>query len=139
MATSRIPIITVGDGVVPFPGVSLRVPLSDRPDVVAQLTHLLRNEAANPSSNGLVLGLVPVSASAVLAPSSPDLKPGRRTHTDLADYGTTVKIRAIRIDSAATATAQMLVEGMHRFKVSRIVQTDPHLSADVSFVPDLGE
>ena len=150
-ATATIPIVPIAKDSVLLPGVNLRVPVSHRPDIPALLSSAFtRSSFSRNASTTLTIGCLPLnspylSKDGLQLLESPqnesgrrkerkDINPGKATKEDLFSYGVLAKI--IGVQGQPSSEPYLLVEGVQRFRVTRITQERPYFEAEVTFYDD---
>lgn len=141
--STRLSLIPLPKDSVLLPGVTLRIPLSNRPDIPVLLTSLFSRTSSRPN-NPVIVGCVPL-ASPFLSKdgqrllengdregrrSSDSVESGRATKEDLFRYGTTARI--VGVQGRPNVEPFLLVEGMRRFSIRRIINDTPVFEADVT-------
>ncbi len=66
-----------------------------------------------------------------------DINPSKATKDDLFNYGTLAKI--IGVQSQPSSDPYILVEGVQRFRVDKILQERPYFEAEATFFEDEGK
>jgi ATP-dependent Lon protease len=157
-AKATIPLIPLAKDAVLLPGVTLRIPVSNRADIPLLLSSAFqRATKSRTGSAQLPIGCVPLN-SPFLSPDgkelldssakessrdydTADVDPGKARKQDLYGYGTLAKI--IGVQGNSNADPYLLVEGIQRFKIDKIRHERPHFEAEVTFyedeVPDLND
>ena len=156
--TENLPIIPLARDTVLLPGNFLRVPLSNRPDILALFAHTAGDSIASSqrltrlASGAIVLGCVPLDPHRRNQDGQKLLEgpeaghSGRQERTNastqeaiklkLFNYGTMARFQGFdtrRIDELA-----ILVEGVRRFRIDSITQENPFLEAKVTYHSDDG-
>ena len=146
-----LPILPLAKDSVLLPGLTLRVPVLNRPDVPALLSAAYSRAATpEPDATTISIGCVPLN-SALLGPDGQnllddveagarvqiddDIHPGKATKEDLFSYGSVAKISGVQGRRTELA---LIVEGIRRFKVNRIVRDKPYFEADITYLEDDG-
>lgn len=141
---TKLPLVPLAKGSVLLPGVTLRIPVSNRPD----LTNLLSSLVDRPSkreSNSITFGCVPLSSPFLSrdglqllegVDSDEDrrldwdtIDAGQARKDDLYRYGTVGKV--IGVQRRAYAEPFLLVQGSQRFTVKKILKDRPFFEAEV--------
>src|SRR5271170_7027852 len=162
---SQIPILPLFDQAVLFPGLLLRLRITD-PTSTALLSHVLRSDQA--TLINLVLGCIPVrrgtgiatligeeegrTRPALTAPESTKSENGEEAKAPLAnaEYGCSARIKSLsRLDRSYGTTGYVLVvegilpflkvwltTGISRFRLDRITQKYPYIEALVTHFTD---
>ncbi|KAL8808546.1 MAG: hypothetical protein Q9182_000097 [Xanthomendoza sp. 2 TL-2023] len=146
-----LPILPLPRGVVLLPGVSLRIPVTGRSDVLYLLTSITaRSKTPKPDATKVPIGCVPLK-SPLLSPDGQRLIEGRTrsgsgkvldhdsmvapdsaTRDDLFAYGTVAKISGVHGRRPDDWT--LVVEGLRRFKIEAITQESPYFEAQVTYL-----
>ena len=145
--SQSLALLPLPKGLVLLPGITLRVPVSNRTDVPALLSSVYSRAATpKPDATAISIGCVPLN-SPLLSPDGInliddvehpsrrrldpyDINPGVADKKDLFQYGTVARISGVqgrRPDELA-----LVVEGIRRFKINRITQKRPFFEADVT-------
>ncbi|MCJ1415945.1 hypothetical protein MMC32_002280 [Xylographa parallela] len=155
MATSPkhklLPLIPLARDSVLLPGVTLRVPVQNRPDIPALLSSVY-TRAATPKADttSISVGCVPL-CSPLLSPEGQNLledaeirvrktaehlatNPGRADEKDLFGYGTVAKISGVQ--GRRPGELALVVEGLRRFRIERFTQFKPYMEAEVVYLDD---
>jgi len=150
---TKLVILPLPKDSVLLPGVTLRIPISNRPDIPILLTSLFSPTVSSGASNAsVIVGCVPLSSPFLSKDgqqlleghdrenkSSPDLAIADVIHAtkeDLFAFGTAAKV--IGVQARANADPYLLVEGIRRFSVRRITKERPFFEADVVLHEDAG-
>lgn len=141
--TLKLPLVPLAKGSVLLPGVTLRIPVSDRPD----LTNLLSSLVDRPrrDGNSITFGCIPLSSpflsrdgQQLLEGEASDndrkeeydsLDAGQARKEDLFRYGTIGKV--IGVQRRAYSEPFLLVQGSQRFTVKKILRERPFFEAEV--------
>ena len=155
-AKATIPLIPLAKDSVLLPGVTLRIPVHDRADIPILLSSIFtRASRTRTNTTNIPIGCVPLNSPYLsldgkeLLDSSekeskkgtpkPDIHPGKAKKSDLFGYGTLAKI--VGVQGQPNAEPYLLVEGIQRFQIDKVIHERPHFEADVTFyedeVPDL--
>ncbi|MCJ1472378.1 hypothetical protein MMC13_001025 [Lambiella insularis] len=153
MATSPkhklLPLIPLARDSVLLPGVTLRVPVQNRPDIPALLTAAY-SRAATPRPDTVSVGCVPL-CSPLLSPEGQNLledaeirvrktaehlatNPSKADEKDLFLYGTIAKISGVQ--GRRPGELALIVEGVRRFRIERFTQFKPYMEAEVIYLDD---
>ncbi|MCJ1436524.1 hypothetical protein MMC27_005903 [Xylographa pallens] len=155
MATSPkhklLPLIPLARDSVLLPGVTLRVPVQNRPDIPALLSSVY-NRAATPKTDtsAISVGCVPL-CSPLLSPEGQNLLEdaeirvrktaehlatnlGRADEKDLFGYGTVAKISGVQ--GRRPGELALIVEGLRRFRIERFTQFKPYMEAEVVYLDE---
>ena len=144
-------LLPLPKGLVLFPGITLRVPVTSRTDIPALLSSVYTRAATpRPDATAISLGCVPFN-SPLLSPDglnligdvegvsrrrieSHDINSFAADKKDLFLYGTVARISGVqgrRPDDLA-----LVVEGIRRFKIDRIIQKRPFFEADITYLDE---
>ncbi|OJJ50924.1 hypothetical protein ASPZODRAFT_138048 [Penicilliopsis zonata CBS 506.65] len=150
--TSKLALIPLPKGTVLLPGVLLRLPVANRSDLASLLSSLL-NQSAGLKNDGtpITFGCVPLGSpllsndgQQLLEDGTVDaekrgeydsLDAGEARKEDLFRFGTLGKVTGVQ--RRAFAEPLLLIQGMERFTVDRIVQEEPFFEAEVTFHDDI--
>ncbi|MCJ1283301.1 hypothetical protein MMC26_002629 [Xylographa opegraphella] len=155
MATSPkhklLPLIPLARDSVLLPGVTLRVPVQNRPDIPALLSSIYTRAATpKPDTSSISVGCVPL-CSPLLSPEGQNLledaeirvrktaehlaaNPGRAGEKDLFEYGTVAKISGVQ--GRRPGELALVVEGLRRFRIERFTQFKPYMEAEVVYLDE---
>lgn len=147
----KLPLVPLAKGSVLLPGVTLRIPVSNRPD----LTNLLSSLVDRPKRDGnsITFGCIPLM-SPFLSRDGQQLLEGEDTDDerkeeydsidagqarkdDLFRYGTVGKV--IGVQRRAYAEPFLLVQGSQRFTIRKILRDRPFFEAEVYLHEENGE
>ncbi|KAI9847777.1 MAG: hypothetical protein M1838_000776 [Thelocarpon superellum] len=148
-----LPLVPLANDAVLLPGIMLRIPVADRPDIIAVLSNLYGRAATAKSriSRALsTIGCVPLNSS-LLSPDGQNLitessdKPSisgdstpvdaaHATAHDLFRYGAVAKISGV--EGKGTGEVALLVEGIGRFHIDKFTRETPFFEAVVSDLAD---
>ena len=146
-AITSVPLVPLVKGQILLPGVSIRISLSNRPDLAALLARIY-SLAANPGETAVTIGCVPIG-SPYLSPDGkrlieegksepkvgePDVYPATAKAGDLFDYGTLAKVSGVQ--GRSKGDLSLVVEGLWRFKIEKVTQELPYFQASVIPCPD---
>lgn len=152
--TTKIPLVPLPKGSVLLPGVSLRIPVSNRPDLANLLSSLLeKTNSGKRDGSTVTFGCIPLS-SPFLSPDGQHLLEDGRTPDDMKEeyeaidagqarkedlfrYGTVGKV--VGIQRRAFAEPFLLVQGQQRFTVKRVLKERPFIEADIILHEEKGE
>ena len=143
-----LPIIPLARNSVLLPGVTLRIPVSNRPDIPALLSAVY-TKAAKPNADApsVQVGCVPM-CSPLLSHEGQQLledselrtrrtierlaeDPGRiQDEGDLFGYGCIAKISGVQ--GRRPGELALVVEGVRRFRVERFTQFKPYLECEIT-------
>lgn len=140
---TKLPLVPLAKGSVLLPGVTLRIPVSNRPD----LTNLLSSLVDRPKRDGnsITFGCIPLSSpflsrdgQQLLEGEDSDderkegydsIDAGQARKDDLFGHGTVGKV--IGVQRRAYAEPYLLVQGSQRFTVKKILKDRPYFEAEV--------
>ncbi|KAJ6133998.1 hypothetical protein N7523_000320 [Penicillium sp. IBT 18751x] len=140
---TKLPLVPLAKGSVLLPGVTLRIPVSNRPD----LTNLLSSLVDRPKRDGnsITFGCVPLSSpflsrdgQQLLEGEDSDderkqdydsIDAGQARKDDLFRYGTVGKV--IGVQRRAYAEPFLLVQGSQRFTVKKVLKDRPYFEAEI--------
>ena len=156
-ASATLPLIPLAKDSVLLPGVTLRIPVSNRPDIPALLSSAFSRAAQfqNAVRSGTTvpsIGCVPLNSPFLgrdgqqLLDSGRgesgqkqerfDINPGKAAKDDLFGYGTLAKIVGVQQPGGEV---YLLVEGVQRFRIDKITQERPYFEAEVTYYDDDGK
>ena len=142
-----LPLIPLDLGAVLIPGVTLRVPLHNRPDIAALLSAVCTQAAnQNAKQSPTFIGCVPL-CSPLLSPEGQRLLEDsdarlRKTAQRLADgpddarepdlfaYGVVARVTGVQGRKASDLA--LVVEGLRRFRVERYTQFKPYIECEAT-------
>lgn len=141
---TKIPLVPLAKGSVLLPGVTLRIPVSNRPDLANLLSSLV-DKPSKRDANTITFGCVPLSSPFLSrdgqqllegADSDPERKSdydvidaGQARKEDLFRYGTIGKV--IGVQRRAYSEPFLLVQGQQRFSIKKVLRDRPYFEADV--------
>ncbi|KAL9599463.1 MAG: hypothetical protein Q9219_003802 [cf. Caloplaca sp. 3 TL-2023] len=146
--TQTLPLLPLPKGIVLLPGVTLRIPVAGRSDVLSLLTSIYtRSRTPKPDAATVPIGCVPLK-SPLLSSDGQQLiesgerqpqerddtgyeRPGAAVKNDLFAYGTVARISGVQGRRPDDLT--LVVEGIRRFKVEHITQERPFFEAAVTY------
>ena len=150
--SKTLPILLLGQNSVLLPGAKLRVPVQGRSDIPALLSAVYtRASKPRPDATTISLGCVPLN-SHLLSPDGQNLlddtegrsqrgedrsnvNPSRADKADLFSYGTVAKISGVQ---GRRSELSLIVEGVRRFRVDRIIRDKPYFEAEVTYLDEDG-
>ena len=147
--SSTLPLLPLPRGLVLLPGVTLSVPIADRPDINSLLALVLaRANSSKPET--ISIGCVPLN-SQLLSSEGQNLVKGAQEQNarwidvsaseakkdDLFKFGTAARISAVQ--GGLSQDAVLVLEGIQRFKVKRIRQRRPFFEAEVTYIDEKGK
>ncbi|KAJ9204267.1 hypothetical protein DTO164E3_2029 [Paecilomyces variotii] len=144
--TTKLPLIPLPKDSVLLPGVTLRISLTNRPDISNLLSsYLNRTTAVKREGNSIALGCVPLSSPYLSKdgrhliengasedsqkPEYEAVDPGQARKEDLFTYGTMAKV--IGVQRRVYADPYLLVEGVRRFTVARVLKERPFMEGEI--------
>lgn len=140
---TKLPLVPLAKGSVLLPGVTLRIPVSNRPD----LTNLLSSLVDRPKRDGnsITFGCIPLGSpflsrdgQHLLEGEDSDeerkedydsIDAGQARKDDLFSHGTVGKV--IGVQRRAYAEPFLLVQGSQRFTVKKVLKDRPYFEAEV--------
>ena len=141
---TKLPLVPLAKGSVLLPGVTLRIPVSNRPDITNLLSSLV-DRPSKRDGNSITFGFVPLSSpflsrdgQNVLEGVDSDeerkaewdsIDAGQARKDDLFRYGTVGKV--IGVQRRAYAEPFLLVQGSQRFTIKKVLKDRPFFEADV--------
>ncbi|KAE8352634.1 Lon protease C-terminal proteolytic domain-containing protein [Aspergillus coremiiformis] len=143
--TTKLALVPLPKGSVLLPGVTLRIPVANRPDISNLLSSLVdRSSVVKREGNVITFGCVPLSPP-FLGPDGQHLidngnldqskkedydaiDAGQARKEDLFRYGTVGKV--IGVQRRAYSEASLVVQGIQRFTVKRILKERPYFEAE---------
>ena len=146
-------ILPLPSDAVLLPGITLRIPVENRPDIPALLSSVY-TQAVTPKADAsaISIGCVPLS-SPLLSPDGQnllddgerksrrrantfDVSPAKATKEDLFTYGTVAKISGVQ--GRRPGELALIVEGVRRFRIDRVTQDRPYFEAEVTYHDEEG-
>ena len=152
-SSSRIYLVPLPKGSVLLPGVTLRIPVSNRPDIANLLNALLdQSTSGRRDASSVTFGCVPLS-SPFLSKDGQQLiedrnlddderdtfdsvDAGQARKEDLFRYGTIGKV--IGVQRRVFSEPSLVVQGVQRFKIKRVVRDRPYFEAEVVLFEENG-
>ena len=151
--TIKIHLVPLPKGTVLLPGVTTRIPVTNRPDIANLLTSLLNiSPSAKRDGTPITFGCVPLSSPLLSKDGqqlledgnvedeersdSESIDAGQARKEDLFRYGTIGKV--IGVQRHAFAEPFLIVQGIQRFKIKRIFRERPFFEADVALYEEKG-
>ncbi|KAJ5492298.1 ATPase AAA-type core [Penicillium expansum] len=144
----RFPLVPLPKGSVLLPGVTLRIPVSNRPDLANLLSSLV-DKPSKRDANTITFGCVPLNSpflsrdgQQLLEGDDSDserkeeydsIDAGQARKEDLFRYGTIGKV--IGVQRRAYSEPFLLVQGSQRFTIKKVLRDRPYFEADV-FIHD---
>ena len=149
--SQNLALLPLPKGLVLLPGITLRVPVTNRTDIPALLSSV-STRASTPKldATAISIGCVPLN-SPLLSPDGTnliddvegqsgrhiephDINPGAADKRDLFQYGTVAKISGVQ--GRRPGDLALVVEGIRRFKIDRITQKRPFFEANVAYLDE---
>ena len=142
---AKLSLVPLPKGSVLLPGATLRIPVSNRPDLANLLASLLNRTHANKrDANSITFGCVPL-CSPYLSPDGQHViengtvdeekreefesfDAGQARREDLFRYGTLGKV--IGVQRRAYSEPHLLVQGVQRLTVRRVIKERPFFEAE---------
>ncbi|KAJ5645821.1 ATPaseAAA-typecore [Penicillium lividum] len=143
--TIKLPLVPLAKGTVLLPGVQLRIPVSNRPD----LTNLLSSLVDKPSkreSNSITFGCIPfnspflsrdglqliegVDSDEAQKEEYDAIDAGQARKEDIFLHGTVAKV--IGVQRRAYSEPFLLVQGTQRFTVKKFLRDRPYFEAEIA-------
>ena len=146
---TTLTLVPLAKGSVLLPGITLRVPVANRLDVSALLSSIYaRAKTPRGDATATLIGCIPLN-SPLLSPDgqhpldneeaekhqlteTPDVNPGRAETANLFKYGTVGRITGIQ--GRRPGQTALIVEGVRRFRVDKIIQQKPYFEAEVTYI-----
>ena len=142
-----LPLIPLARDAVPIPGITLRIPLQNRPDIAALLSAVYTqatSQRTKPSKT--LVGCVPL-CSPLLSPEGQRLledsdtrlrktaqrladSPRDAKEPDLFTYGVVARVSGVQGRKANDLA--LVVEGLRRFRVERYTQFKPYIECEAT-------
>lgn len=149
--STNLPLLPLSRDSVLLPGVTLRIPLSERPDIPLLLTSLFSKSSLK-AGNATIVGCSPLSSpflskdgkkllnnvdgASTRSAASSTVDPAKASKHDLFSYGTVAKV--IGVQGRPNSEPCLLVEGLKRFSISKVTKETPFLEADVTVHDEIG-
>ncbi|EPS32558.1 Lon protease, peroxisomal [Penicillium oxalicum] len=140
----KLPLVPLAKGSVLLPGVTLRIPVSNRPDLTNLLSSLV-DRPARRDGNTITFGCVPLGSpflsrdgqqllegdesENVRKDDYDTIDAGQARKEDLFRYGVVGKV--IGVQRRAYAEPFLLVQGSQRFTIKKVLKDRPFFEADV--------
>lgn len=138
-------IIPLPKGAVLLPGITLRIPIPDRPDIISLISTLYARP--KPETASISVGCVPLKSRLLSANGQQLIDENTqdsqeqneeedennidyRDASNLFTYGTAARITGVQ---GRKTDLTLTIEGGARFKIERIVKTKPFLEAAVTY------
>ena len=147
--TTRLPLVPLAKDTVLLPGVTLRIPLSNRPDISNLLSSLLSRNKRDQGT--ITIGCIPLASPNLskdgvqLIESGAEaeneeyeaIDAGQARKDDLFKFGTVAKV--IGVQRRMYSEPSLLVEGIKRFTVVKVLKERPFFDAEVVVHEDTGK
>ncbi len=149
-AKSTIPLIPLARDGVLLPGVTLRIPVSGRSDIQLILSSAFQRTRNRTISVNIPVGCVPLTSPLLSKDGKelldscenesgkqnfvPDTDPNKAKKDDIFAFGTLAKI--IGVSQGPSQESYLVVEGVQRFRLEKIVHEKPYFEAEVTFYED---
>ena len=146
--STKLPLVPLPKGSVLLPGVTLRIPVSNRPDLPNILSSLVDKPSKRDAST-ITFGCVPLNSpflsrdgQQLLEGDDSDserkeeydsIDAGQARKEDLFRYGTIGKV--IGVQRRAYSEPFLLVQGSQRFTIKKVLRDRPYFEAEV-FIHD---
>ncbi len=151
--SQSLALLPLPKGLVLLPGITLRVPVTNRTDIPALLSSVYTRAATpKPDTTAISIGCVPINSpllshdgnnliddvedSTRRSTETHDINPGAADKRDIFSYGTVARI--LGVQGRRPDDLVLVVEGITRFRVDRITQKRPFFEADVTYLDEEG-
>ena len=150
--TVKLALVPLPKGTVLLPGVTSRIPVSNRPDLSNLLSSLLDRTTPGQRENNVTFGCVPLNSpylskdgQQLLEDSSLDeskkeeydvIDAGQARKEDLYRHGTLGKV--IGVQRRVHTEPFLLVQGAQRFTIKRVLKERPFFEAEVNMLDEKG-
>ncbi|KAH8705118.1 putative LON domain serine protease [Talaromyces proteolyticus] len=138
--TAKLPLVPLAKDTVLLPGVTMRIPLTNRPDIANLLSSLV-NRAKR---DNILIGCVPLASPRLskdgqqLIENGSDsqnegfenIDAGQARKGDLFNYGTIAKL--VGVQRRVYSEPYLLVEGVRRLSVEKVIRERPFFEAEVT-------
>ena len=147
--SATLPLIPLLRGSVLLPGTTLRIPVSNRPDLPPLLTSAYAQvRASRGDATSITFGCVPLNSpllssagqKLIAAPEAQTLeeveeylKRHPAEKEGLFKYGTVAKISGVQ---GSRSDLVLIVEGVRRFRINKITQERPFYEAKVTYLDE---
>ncbi|KKZ67889.1 lon protease like 2, peroxisomal [[Emmonsia] crescens] len=144
--STSIALLPLARDSVLLPGVTLRIPLSDRPDIPLLLTSLFSKSSSKTGNAATLVGCVPLNSpflskdgkqlldnvdrASTRSAASRTVEPAKASKHDLFSYGTVAKV--VGVQGRPNSEPYLLVEGLRRFSIRKVTNETPFFEADVT-------
>lgn len=145
-----IPLIALPKDLVLLPGVTLRIPIANRPEIPLLLQSALSQTSLSRKGSPLTVGCVPLRSTYLGDDGQPllenkpdnirgknqpfDVDPSNAAKADLFRYGTTAKL--LGVQARLNSEPCLIVEGLQRFRVDQVIRGESYLQADATIYRD---
>ncbi|EGE84664.1 lon protease like 2, peroxisomal [Blastomyces gilchristii SLH14081] len=143
--STNLALLPLARDSVLLPGVTLRIPLSDRPDIPLLLTSLF-SKSSSKTGNATLVGCVPLNSpflskdgkqllenvdrASTRSTASKTIDPAKASRHDLFGYGTVAKVAGVQ--GRPNSEPYLLVEGLRRFSIRKVTKETPFFEADIT-------
>lgn len=149
----KIALVPLPKGTVLLPGVTSRIPVSHRPDLSNLLSSLLdRSATSNQRENTVTFGCVPLNSPYLSKDGQQllednNLSDARKEEYDVIDAGQARKEdlyrhgtvgKVIGVQRRVYAEPSLLVQGVQRFTIQRVLKERPFFEAEVTMHDEQG-
>ncbi|KAJ5893550.1 hypothetical protein N7495_005241 [Penicillium taxi] len=140
----KLPLVPLAKGSVLLPGVTLRIPVSNRPDLANLLSSLV-DRPSKRELNSITFGCIPLASPLLSADGQrlleeadtdhdrkaeyDSIDAGQARKDDLFQFGTVAKV--IGVQRRSYSEAYLLVQGSQRFTVRKVLRDRPYFEAEV--------
>ncbi|KAF2719051.1 ATP-dependent protease La [Polychaeton citri CBS 116435] len=154
--SSALPLVPLPVNSVVYPGTTTRIPLQNRSDVAAILAHTYSlSSTPRPEANTVLVGCVPLNSKYLSqdgkrlitesdygvgndekqrsTPAELDVSQARKP--DLFMYGTTARVTGVQ--GRRPGELMLVVEGLQRFRIEKIIKEKPYFEAKVCMLQDV--
>ncbi|KAJ6144527.1 hypothetical protein N7470_008422 [Penicillium chermesinum] len=123
--TAKIPLVPLSKGTVLLPGVTLRIPVSNRPD----LANLLSSLVDRPSKRDGTVITFGYDSDETQRDDYASIDAGQARKEDLFRYGTLGKV--VGVQRRAYSEPFLLVQGTQRFTIRKVLRDRPYFEGEV--------
>lgn len=151
--SQTVAIFPLPKGYVLLPGVTVRIPVTGRSDVLSLLTSIYtRSKTPKPDAASVPIGCVPLKSPLLSSEGQQLIESGNRNRqepeddgdnkteetqsSDLFAYGTLARIADVQGRRPADLT--LVVEGIRRFRINTVMQERPFFEAAVTYLEPAG-
>ncbi|KAJ9662399.1 hypothetical protein H2201_006108 [Coniosporium apollinis] len=138
-----LPIVALPRDLVLLPGSTLRIPLQSRPDIANLLASIYSRATTPKPENGVTIGCVPLCSPQLSRDGKKLIEDGKGSRNDaqysedpaqasskdLFGYGTVGKVSGVQ--GRRQGELSLVVEGVSRFKLGKVIQEKPFLEAEI--------